>query len=92
MNHRWIPVCGHGRRNEAGAPSPMLSKPNSKVVANNATAILDAAANADRRSFFEVFRGTRHLADAEIEPHALRQHLIVEDEVIGVFRLRQLED
>ena len=48
-------------------------------------AIAHAAREVDRRRFLEVFRGAAHLRDDFAEPEDLRQHLIVEHEIIGVF-------
>ena len=53
--------------------------------------ILHAAAEVDGRRFFEIFGRARNFADAEAEVHALRQHLVVEDEVVGVFEQRQIQ-
>jgi hypothetical protein len=40
-------------------------------------------------ALFEIFRGTGNFADAEAEINALRQHLIIENEVVGIFQQRQ---
>src|ERR1700728_2174006 len=55
----------------------------------HAETVLHAAAKVDGRSLFEILRGAGDFADAEAEVHALGQHLVVEDEVVGVFQQRQ---
>ena len=48
-------------------------------------AIFDAALEVDRGSFFEIFRRAGDLADLEVEHDGLGDHLVVEDEIVGVF-------
>src|ERR1700676_4842496 len=56
----------------------------------DAEAILHATAKVDGRGLFEILCGTGDFANAEAEVHALGQHLIVEDEVVGIFQQRQV--
>src|ERR1700730_10979527 len=56
-----------------------------KRGSEHAEAIHNAAAEVNGRCLFEVLRGTRDFSDAEAEMYALGEHLIVEDEVVGVF-------
>src|SRR5579859_2991864 len=55
----------------------------------HAESVLHAAPEVDGRSLFEIFCGARDFANTETEMHALCEHLIVEDEVVGVFEERQ---
>src|SRR5207302_1960390 len=55
----------------------------------DAEAVLHAAAEIDRRRLGEVARRAGDLADLESEPDRLRQHLVVEDEVVGVLLQRK---
>src|SRR5439155_22541427 len=50
--------------------------------AEYAEAVLHAAAEVDRRGLGKVPRRARDLADVKAEPDGLRQHLVVEDEVV----------
>src|SRR5512146_3589595 len=50
--------------------------------------VLHAAAEVDGRGFGKVLGGTRNFADVETEIHALGQHLVVENKVIGIFQQR----
>src|SRR6185436_2235810 len=52
--------------------------------------ILHAASEIDRRCFSEVLGRTRDLSDAESEKCALREHLIVENKIVGVFKQGKL--
>src|SRR6266702_2695629 len=56
----------------------------------HAKTVLHTAAKVDGRGFFEILRGAGNFSNAEAEVHALSQHLIVEDEVVGVFEQRQV--
>src|SRR5580700_8518125 len=56
----------------------------------NAETVNDAAPEVDRRRLFEILGRARDFADAVAEVDTLRQHLIVEDEVVGIFDQRQL--
>src|SRR6185369_9313203 len=47
-------------------------------------AVGHAAAEVDGGCFFEILGRARYLANAETKVHTLCQHLIVEDEIIGV--------
>src|SRR5207245_10645308 len=38
----------------------------------------------------KILGRTRHLADSKSEVNALRQHLVVENKIIGIFQQRQL--
>ena len=56
---------------------------------DDAKSIFHAAPEINRGRLFEVLGRTRHFADAETEVDALCQHLVVEDEVVGIFQQRQ---
>src|ERR1700722_4818735 len=56
----------------------------------NLKTVLHAAAEVNGRGLFEILGGTGNLPNAEAEVHALRQHLIVKHEVVGIFKQRQL--
>src|SRR5262245_19869524 len=59
----------------------------------HAQTVPNAPREIDRRRFSKILRRTRDLADAEAEVHALRQHLVVEYEIVRVLEQRQrLED
>jgi hypothetical protein len=58
--------------------------------ADHAKTIRHAAPKVDRRRFLKIFRGAGNLADTKSEVHALRQHLIIEDKVIGIFEQGQI--
>src|SRR5277367_4091570 len=55
----------------------------------HAKAILHAAPKVDGRGFLKVAGGAGDLADAEAKHDGLGDHLIIEDEVIGVFEQRE---
>src|SRR6202140_3503 len=55
-----------------------------------AESVFHAAAKVDGRGLLEILCGTGDFTDAETEVHALGQHLIVEDEVVGIFQQRQV--
>src|SRR5690242_19984993 len=52
--------------------------------------VLHAAAEIDGGGFGEVLGGAGDFSDVEAEIDALRQHLVVEDKIVGVFQQRQL--
>ena len=54
-----------------------------------ARAVLHAAAEVDGGRFFKVFGRAGDLADPEAEHHGLRDHLVVEDKIVGVLEQRQ---
>src|SRR5579862_8269660 len=56
----------------------------------DAESVFHAAAKVNGRSPFEIFRRAGNFADAEAKVNALGKHLVVEDEVVGVFQQRQL--
>ena len=56
----------------------------------HAESVFHAAAEVDGGSFCEILRGTGNFADAEAEVDALGEHLVVEDEVVGIFQQRQV--
>src|SRR5579863_9510751 len=58
--------------------------------AEHAESVGDAAAKIDRRSLFEILRRTGHFPDAKAEMHALCEHLIVEDKIVGILEQGQL--
>ena len=47
-------------------------------------AIFDASPEVDRRGFLKVLRWAGDFADLEVKHHGLRNHLVVEDKIIGV--------
>src|SRR5579859_3185738 len=55
----------------------------------HAESVLHATAEIDGRSFLEILRRARDLSDAESEVHALCKHLVIENEVIGIFYQRK---
>ena len=52
--------------------------------------VLHATPKVDGRGFFEILGGTGNFSDAKAEVNALRQHLIIEDEVVGIFEQRKI--
>src|SRR5207237_9892873 len=60
-----------------------------KRSSQHAETIFHAAAEINGRGFFKILGRTRDLSDAEAEVGALGQHLIIEDEVVGIFEQRQ---
>ena len=54
--------------------------------AENAEPILHAALEVDRRSFLEVFRGTGYFTNPEAKHDGLRDHLVVEDEIVRILQ------
>src|SRR5579871_2111879 len=72
---------------EMGEPETLQSK--LQRSRQHPEAVFHAAAEVDGRCFLEITRWAGNFADAESEVGALRQHLIVEDEVIGIFQKRQ---
>src|SRR5438445_13693492 len=55
-------------------------------------AVFDTPPEVDRRSFLKILGRARNLPDAGAKIHALCQHLIIEDEVVGILEQRELED
>jgi len=49
-------------------------------------AVFDAAFEVDGRSIFKVLGGAGNFADLETEHDGLRNHLVVEDKIIGVLK------
>src|SRR5207302_7645300 len=78
----------------AGGKYPEFCKPH-QLQAKSASgcqhpeAISHAAPEIDGRSFRHVARRARYFADAKTEVHGLRKHLVVKDEIIGVFVQRE---
>src|SRR5258707_15001292 len=70
--------------NDAGALEREL-----KSGLQNLETVPNAAAEIDGRCFLEIFRRTGNLADAKAEVDALREHLVVKNEVIAIFPERQ---
>ena len=58
-------------------------------VVDDAEAVAQRSAEVDRRRLLEVGGGAAHLADLEAGQQDLREHLVVEDEVVGVLEQRQ---
>jgi hypothetical protein len=52
----------------------------------DAETIFHAAAEVDGGGFLEVLRGTRHFTDVKAEVDTLGEHLVIEDEVVGIFQ------
>lgn len=52
--------------------------------AQNPETIFTASAEVDRGGFREIFRRAGDLPDVETSVDDLRQHLVVEDEIVGV--------
>ncbi len=68
---------------------------NSRLMRNEAEGggkhpktIFDTAPEVDGGSFLEVLGWARDLADVEAKHYGLGNHLIVEDEVVGVIKER----
>ena len=77
------------RLNRGRCISPHLLQRKLQRRTQHAEAVLHAAAEIDGRRLFEILGRARNLADAKSEVHALRQHLVVEDEVGRIFQQRQ---
>ena len=54
-----------------------------------AQAVADAPRQVDARRLGEILRRAAHLGDRVPAPEDLREHLVVEDEVVGVLAQRQ---
>src|SRR5437588_1178642 len=52
--------------------------------------IFHATPEVDRGRLFEIFRGTGNFSDAKTKVHALREHLVIEHEIVGIFEERKL--
>ena len=52
-------------------------------------AVFHASAEIDRRGFLEILGRTGNFTDLKSKVHALREHLVVEDEVVGVLEQGQ---
>src|SRR5947207_4132832 len=76
---------GEARR----APQPQPRRAEFQRGAQDAEAVLHAAAEIDRRRLGEIARRARQFPDVEPEPDRLRQHLVVEDEIVAVLLQRQ---
>ena len=53
--------------------------------AQDAKAVLHAAFEVDGGCFFKIFRRAGDFSNVKTKHHGLRDHLIVENEVVGVF-------
>ena len=51
----------------------------------DAETVLHAPLEIDGRRFFKIFRRAGDFSNSKAKHHGLRDHLIVEDEVVGVF-------
>ena len=51
----------------------------------NSEAVFHAAFEVDGRCFFKIFRRAGDFSNVKTKHHGLRDHLIVENEVVGVF-------
>src|SRR5581483_3244549 len=71
-------------REERRRDEPELRQPEGRRGREAADTVAEAPPEADRRRVGGVRRRTRDLADHVAEPHDLREHLAVEDEVVGV--------
>ena len=78
--------CGLNRGRRA---RPHLPECKLKAGEQHAKAVFHAAAEIDGGGLLEILRRAGNLADAEAEIHTLRQHLVVEDEVLRVLQQRQ---
>src|SRR6266851_7228347 len=76
---------GESRRVRQAQPRGAILKRR----ADDAQAVLHAASEIDRRRFGKVARGAADLADVEPEPDGLHEHLIIENEVVGILLERQ---
>ena len=65
-------------------PDPL--EPILQSSAENSEAILHASAEVNGGCFFKIFRGAGNFADTESKMYALRQHLVVEHEVVGILQ------
>jgi hypothetical protein len=83
--------CGRGRGKRAPPPNPHAANRNRAAVSRHPNPYRRLREKIDRRGLGEVLRRAAHLADAIAAPQDLREHLIVEDEIVGVVRERKLE-
>ena len=86
---------GHSASRAAGAAwakRAIRSEPQRReaeaavAVPRHPTTVAQAPPEVDRGRLGEVLRRAADLADAEAAPEDLREHLVVEDEVVGVLR------
>src|SRR5579872_1473076 len=56
----------------------------------HAETVLHAAPEIDGRGIFKILGRARDFTDAEAEVNALCEHLVVEDEIIGILEQREL--
>ena len=67
-------------------------KTKSQRSVQHAETVAHRARKIYRRGFFEIARRTAYLADAVAEKDRLRDHLIIEHKIVGVFFERQIFD
>src|SRR5438552_12506191 len=72
------------RAQQVSAPQPILH-----TGPQDTQAIDNRSAKADLTRVLEIPRGTGYFADAHPERKGLDQHLVVEDEIVGIGRQRQ---
>src|ERR1051325_3418919 len=60
-------------------------KPEFHRCREDSQSVNNGSSEVDRRRFREIAGRTRYLADAKPERRRLREHLIVEHEIIGAF-------
>src|SRR4029453_6994531 len=58
----------------------------------DAEAVGDATSKVDRRRILKVFGRTGDFSDAKAEMNALREHLVIKNEVVGIFEQGQASE
>ena len=71
------------------APDFPLMRDITNRRGQHSQSIFHAALEVDGRGFFKVFRRAGDLANVEAEHHGLGDHLVIEDEIVGVFKQGQ---
>ena len=76
-------------RKQSGLVPTPFRQAKTERRAQTAKTILHTALEIDRRRFGKVFRRATYLGDPGTKPQNLREHLIVEDEVVAILVERQ---
>src|ERR1700751_4335257 len=74
---------------DSKAPEAGPLKGELQSGSQHAETVRDTSPKINRRSLFEILRRTRNLSDAVAKVHALCEHLVVDDEIVGVFGQRK---
>ena len=64
---------------------PQLGEAEFQAGAEAAETVFATAAEVDRRGLSEILRGAAYFANREPVPEDLREHLVVEHEIVGVW-------